>query len=39
MGRCQKTIPAKLDYKLVTMDLGQNQQLAENQARQGKIFF
>ena len=39
MVRYQKTILAKSDYKLVTMDLGQNQQLPENQARQGKIFF
>ncbi len=39
MGRYQKTIPATLDYKFVTMDLGQNEQSAENQAWQGKIFF
>jgi hypothetical protein len=39
MGRYQKIIPANLDYKLVTIGLGQNQQLAGNQARQGKIFF
>ena len=32
MVQYQKTILAKLDYKLVTMEIGQNQQLAENQA-------